>query len=172
VTDSTILGGRTMRAYVADWSRLGSGERPWTAGLGREVDALDVADLESEAAHDYELLGAHEHEQTVRDSQAPDGAGVIDGGRTHRRIERFVAQLPAGAPARCVVRLAGDDGTRVRVLANGTPVGLFDTTSEEDWVERPFDVPASVAAARTLIELRATGGDVETYHYWCTATAG
>ena len=30
VTDSTILGGVTMRAYQADWSALGSGEAPWT----------------------------------------------------------------------------------------------------------------------------------------------
>jgi hypothetical protein len=169
VTDSTILGGKTMRAYVADWSRLGSGEHPWTAGLGPAVDALDVADLVSEGAHDYELLGAHDHEQTVRESQAPDGAEVIDGGRTHRTIERFVVHLPAGAPARCIVRLSGNDGTRVRILANGSPVGLFETTSEDDWVERTFDVPAGIAAARTLVELRTAGGEVETYHYWCTS---
>jgi hypothetical protein len=168
VNDSTILGGKTMRAYVADWSRLGTGEHPWTPHLGREVDALDVADLVSEAAHDYELLGAHDHEQTVRDSATPDGADVIDGGRTHRTIERFVAHLPAGAPARCVVRLAGPDGIRVRVVANGEPAGSFDTTSDDDWIERTFDIPAGAAAARTLIELRAAGGDLETFHYWCT----
>jgi hypothetical protein len=168
VNDSTILGGKTMRAYVADWSRLGTGEHPWTPHLGREVDALDVADLDSEAEHEYELLGAHDHEQTVRDSTTPDGAESIDGGRTHRTIERFVAHLPAGAPARCVVRLAGRDGTRVRVVANGVAVGSFDTTSDDDWIERSFDIPAGAAAARTHVELRASGGDLETFHYWCT----
>ena len=51
VTDSTILGGQTMRAYEADWSLLGSGEVPWTPAVARSiVDAVDVADLESEAA--------------------------------------------------------------------------------------------------------------------------
>jgi hypothetical protein len=94
---------------------------------------------------------------------------VIDGGRTRRTMERFVLHLPAGAPARCIVRLAGNDGTRVRILADGKLVGSFDTTTDDDWLERRFDIPAGVAAPRTLIELRTAGGDIETYHYWCTA---
>jgi hypothetical protein len=170
VTDSTILGGRTMTAYVADWSSLGTGERPWTRVEGDIVDTLDVADLESEKAHAYELLGAHDREQTVRDGTAPGGTRMVDGGRTHRTIERFTLSLRAGAAARCVVRLAGHEGTRVRILADGRPAGSFDaeaTDDEDDWVERTFDVPAEAASPRTPIEVRAAGGDIETYHYWC-----
>src|SRR5262249_41619135 len=53
VTDATILGGQTMRAYVADYTRLGSGDLPWSRS-GHVVDELDVADLESEASHAYD----------------------------------------------------------------------------------------------------------------------
>jgi hypothetical protein len=169
VTDSTILGGQTMRAYVADWSSLGTGEKPWTPGLGRVVDALDVADLESEKEHEYELLGAREGEQTVRDGMAPDGSGVVDGGRSRRTVERFIVHLRSGTPARCVVRLAGRDGTTVRVFANGESVGTFDASSEGDWAERTFDVAARLSSERTPIELRVAGGSIDTFHYWCGA---
>ncbi len=169
VTDSTILGGPTMTAYVADWSRIGTGEAPWTTGLGAVVDAVDVADLESEAEHGYELLGAREGDQTVREGTSPDGVDVVDGGRTRRSAERFAVHLRPGAAARCVVRLAGSEGTTVYVRAGGHSAGSFDAASEDDWVERAFDVPADVASAQTPIELRTAGGTIETYHYWCAA---
>jgi hypothetical protein len=169
VRDATILGGQTMRAYIADWSNLGTGEKPWTRDVGTVIDVLDVADLESEAEHGYELLGAHEGEQTVHEGTSPAGDGVVDGGRTNRRVERFVAHLRPGSAARCVVRLAGPEGTRVRVLAGGETVGAFDAASDDDWVERSFDVPAATAGERTPIELRAVGGEIDTFHYWCAS---
>src|SRR5690606_13306584 len=80
VTDATILGGQTMRVSTARWDHLGTGERPWTA-MTTLHDAVDVADLESEAAHGYALLGARDGEQTVREDSAPNGDVVVDGGR-------------------------------------------------------------------------------------------
>src|SRR5260370_42317037 len=100
VTDSgrTILGGEAMRAYVADWSKLGSGELPWTA-FGQIVDAIDVADLESESDHAYELVGANDNEQIVREGLSPAGAPVLDRGRAQRRPERLFSPLaPRTAP--------------------------------------------------------------------------
>jgi hypothetical protein len=169
VTDATILGGGTMIAYVADWTSLGSGEKPWTQGLGEATDTIDVADLESEAEHEYELLGAGEREQVAQEGSAPDGSSVVDGGRSQRSIDRFVAHLVPGAPARCIARLASRVDTGVRVLANGEPVGAFDVRGDADWVERAFEVPAKTATARTSIELRAVGAPITTFHYWCTS---
>lgn len=166
VTDSTILGGRTMRVFVADWSALGSGELPWSTSEA-VVDALDVADLESEASHSYELYGAHEREQTIMEGTSPRGATVVDGGRTRRVLDRFVAHLGRGALARGIVRIQGRSAARVRVLANGEPVGAFDLDDDDDdWSEQAFDVPASVASERTRIELYVEGGAVTTFHYW------
>jgi hypothetical protein len=168
VTDSTILGGRTMRAYVADWSALGSGERPWSSP-DAVVDALDVADLESEAAHDYQLLGARDGEDVVREGSSPSGARVVDGGRTQRTIERFAVRLPAGVGARGIVRLAGRPGTTVSVGARGAAVAEFTLGETDDWTEQAFDLPAASGPGRTSIELRTEDGPVTIYHYWFVA---
>ncbi len=167
VTDATILGGQTMRAYVADWSKLGSGEEPWTrSGASHVVDTLDVADLESEEDHDYELLGARDGEETAHEGASPDGAIVVDGGRTQRWIERFTAHLPPGAAVRGIVRLDGPPGTHVQILANGQPIGSFELGDDDDWVERTFDIPAGMGGERSTLELRADGGAMTTFHYW------
>jgi hypothetical protein len=166
VTDSTILGGRTMRAYVADWSSLGSGERPWST-TAPTIDVVDVADIDSERAHSYELLGARDREESLKDGAAPGGAPVVDGGRTRRVLERFMAHLRAGVGAHGIVRIEGSAGAQVWILANGEPVGAFDLGEDDDeWSERSFDVPAGVARDPTRIELRVGGGAVTTYHYW------
>jgi hypothetical protein len=165
VTDATILGGQTMRAYEADWSKLGSGEAPWTPAAGPVIDALDVADLVSESSHAYELLEAHEGEQVAHEGMTPEGAEIVDGGRTRRTVERFVAHLRPGAAARCIVRLEGAAEAQVRVLANGEPIAAFGLEGLDDWQERMFDVPQSTAGERTSIELRFSGG-VTTFHYW------
>jgi hypothetical protein len=167
VTDSTILGGTTMRAYVADWSKLGTGERPWTEiGTSEVLDTLDVADLESESEHHYELLGAREGEEDAHEGLSPDGATVLDGGRTGRTVERFTARLPAGTAAHGIVRLLGKSGTHVDVLANDRTVASFSLEDDEDWVERTFDIPAGEGGERTAVELRTDGHPIATYHYW------
>lgn len=163
----TILGGETMVAYVADWSKLGTGEHPWTAGAGTPLDTLDVADLESEAEHSYALLGARENEQAAHEGLDPSGATVVDGGRVRRMAESFEVHLPAGAETTCIVRLQGGPNTSVKLFANGQPLGAIDAGGEDDddWVERRVDVPASAAGARTRIEVRASR-PITTYHYW------
>jgi hypothetical protein len=165
VTDSTILGGTTMRAYVADWSKLGTGEKPWTPPGGDVVDTLDVADLDSEASHEYELLGARDGEEIAHEGISPDGATVVDGGRTRRTVERFLAYLPQGVPVRGIVRIDGKAGTRVDVIANQRPAGTFELGEEEDWMERTFEIPPSSGRGPSKIELRAQG-TITTFHYW------
>jgi hypothetical protein len=91
---------------------------------------------------------------------------IVDGGRTRRTRESFVALLRPGLAARGIVRLDGPSGTRVRALANGQPIGEFDVGDDEDWVERTFEIPASVASERVRIELRVDEGAVTTFHYW------
>jgi hypothetical protein len=172
VLDATILGGPTMVAYVADWSRLGSGERPWTQA-GAILDAVDVADLQSEEEHAYELLGAHDGEQVVRDGLSPAGDEVVDGGRTMRLRERFTVRVPPSG-ARGILRFEALPKTSVRVTVDGRPAGTLDA-GDDGWVERGFDVPASAATAARA----AAGGarrievtsdaPINTYHYWFSA---
>ncbi|HEY1691426.1 MAG TPA: hypothetical protein VGG39_04670 [Polyangiaceae bacterium] len=165
VLDSSILGGTTMSAYVADWSLLGTGEAPWTKPAGAVLDALDVADLESEAAHGYELLGARENEEVAREGTTPEGADVVDGGRTRRTFERFTMRVPVRAPARCIVRLDASEGTRAWVTVNGRPAAQIDAGTADGWEEQTFDVPATDAGERASFEVRFSGA-VTTFHYW------
>jgi hypothetical protein len=171
----SILGGDTMIAYVADWSTLGSGERPWSAPDAQIVDAVDVADLESEAAHEYALFGAQEGHDLVHDGTSPDGTRVVDGGRSRRWRESLVMHAPDGASLRLVVRFENPSGTVLRVLAGGEPVGDLDCSEETDWCERAVDIPARLAGPRTRIDVVVSGdGDAgaTVFHYWGLKTIG
>jgi hypothetical protein len=163
VTDSSILGGTTMRAYVANYELLGSGEAPWTP-LGPIVDAVDVADLESEAEHRYQLLGARDFSEIAGAGVAPDGRTVVDGGRRERHRERFVVRLHPGERTRAVLRAAVAVATPVRVEAGGKEIGLI-LIDPGGWVETSFEIPPDLAKAETPIELVA-GGELTTFHYW------
>ena len=165
VTDSSILGGQTMAVYEADYSRLGSGELPWTR-IGPVVDALDVADLESEAAHGYELLGAEDGEEIITTQASPEGATVIDGGRRERHRERFRV---SGEVTRGVVRFAATEATRVQVIVNGRTVSSF-AASAGAWSEAKFALPARGKTGATVVELVPDGGTLTTYHYWFDAS--
>ena len=165
VTDSTILGGQSMRAYEADFSLLGSGEAPWTEADGRLLDAVDVADLDSETAHAYELLGARDGEEAVKSEVSPAGHLVIDGGRTRRSAERFVVKLDAGKAARGLVRVEASADGPVDVVVGGRIIATLPLTTDT-WLERAFDVPADLAKGETTVELRAHGALLTVYHYW------
>lgn len=164
VTDSTILGGQTMRASEARWDHLGTGERPWTA-LATIHDALDVADLESEAAHGYELFGAREGEQTASEGNAPDGAIVLDGGRTHRSRDAFVADLPRGGELVGVARVESATPTALSVRVANRDVARI-AIPDGPWVEVTFAIPPDARGERTAIEVSADGAPFTSYHYW------
>jgi hypothetical protein len=163
VTDSTILGGGTMVAYEADYTQLGSGEEPWTK-LGAPVtDSLDVADLDSEATHHYELLGAADGEEILTEGMTPDGTTIVDGGRRERRRERFRVSLGAPGPALGVVRLETSADTVVSVTVDGRDVGRLLATAGP-WQEVRFAAPH--VAQEPTVELVADAGTLTTYHYW------
>jgi hypothetical protein len=164
VTDASIVGGATMRAHLADYTLLGSGEAPW-GQIGKVVDAIDVADLESEAEHRYELLGARDGDEIAGFGPAPDGHPLVDGGRTMRTHERFVAHLRPGEKTRGVVRLEASVPTRVRVLVGGREVALFEVEPAA-WTEAIFNVPAERARGETPIEIVTDGGALTVFHYW------
>ncbi len=169
VTDSSILGGQSMVVYEADYSLLGSGERPWTpvARDAKVLDALDVADLDSERRHAYELLGARDGEEVVTHGAAPDGRVVADGGRRERARDRFhVHAGTAKTPVLAVARLAASEPTRVDVLVNGKQTATF-AAYPGDWTEEAFLLPELPADA--TVEVVPDSGRLTTYHYWFLA---
>ncbi len=166
VTDSSILGDQIMRVHEARWDHLGTGERPWTTEQ-RIEDSVDVADLESEAAHAYELLGARDGEQIAEQDTSPDGAIVVDGGRSRRGRERFEMRFPAGRAAHGVGRIRPDQHLVLHVLVEHHEV-LAQPIDAGGWTEIAFDVPAELARDRTAIEVIAVGSTFTSFHWWAT----
>lgn len=160
VPGATILGGETMIAYDADYSRLGSGARPLTPKYDDAllVDELDVADLESEAEHHYALFDA-----TALDDIALEQDGAMDGGRRERWREHFELTLPPAGTL--VLRVASDAATE---LVTRTPGGELGAVSLEPgaWQELALVLPANAAKGRSEVQVEARGARFTSLHYW------
>jgi hypothetical protein len=175
VTDSTILGGQIMRAYEARWDLLGSGELPWTPH-GAIVDTVDVADLESEAEHRYELLGARDGEEAAEEGNVPNAADarrIVDGGRTQRTRERFVVKLPRDQKLAAIarVRVAGENPSMtLDVKVSGRSIGKA-TAEPGAWTELEVELPADVVKEdATVVDVTATGAPFTSFHWWFAKT--
>jgi hypothetical protein len=160
VSGASILGGETMVARDADYSRLGSGARPVVKVHDPALleDELDVADLESESAHGYALFDA-----TALDNVAVDCGDVLDGARAQRARERFELRLAPGG--RFVARLGSVGSVGVSVRAAGAPLGTWQLAAETGQ-EVELEVPARFENARATVELEARGGTFSALHYW------
>jgi hypothetical protein len=169
VTDQSILGGATMIAYEARWDAIGSGDRPvLVAGTGRLVDEVDVADLESEAAHGFALAGAREVDDRAQWLEAPDGSDlrIAEGGRFSRVRDEMVLRAEPGKAARLVARAAAEEATTLTVRAGERVLGTVDLPGGT-WAEREVAVPADVAAASTRVAIEAPpGATFASFHYW------
>ena len=166
VSGATILGGETMVAYDADYSRLGSGRLPHAVPHDERalLDELDVADLESEHEHGYALFDAVALENVVLDE-----SGVLDGGRSNRTHERFQIRLAQGG--RLVARLASRAHLELRVQAAGAPFGVFELAPGA-WQELEIRVPRSYAGAgATTVSIDANGEPFTALHYWSYRSA-
>lgn len=168
VTDSTILGGTTMIAYEADYSRLGLGELPLKAPPGRLVDTLDVADLESEAAHGYDVRAslAAESDVVVFDEDLDDGKTIYDGGRNRRSRDVFRLRLPSGG-ARLVARWASQLGTGLAIEVDGKLVDRVEIPPS-GWSEHTFEIdrPNTGEATATIEVAAKDGRTFGSLHYW------
>lgn len=163
VPESTILGEHTMYVHEADYSLLGSGERPWSS-VGDVLDEVDVADLESEAAHGYQLFGAAEGEQIPHEGHSDLGEIILDGGRSNRTHERFVLNFPSDVPIILVARVAANSETLLHLRLNGVelasapaPVGA--------WGEIYFHAQFK-ASGKTTIDIVSDGPRFSSFHYW------
>ncbi|MFZ5895273.1 MAG: hypothetical protein ACOY0T_29725 [Myxococcota bacterium] len=162
VPGASILGGQRMVAYVADYSLLGSGESPRLAEVRdwKLIDRLDVADLESERAHNYQLLGGNQRQNYVARS-----GESLDGARAERQRDDFdLLVAPRGA---LVLRVAADASTtlRVRVGTHNVKVDLPPTS----WHEALVELPSELAAGRRPVTIQSEGGRFTSLHYFSLA---
>jgi len=163
VTGATILGDPTKTAYRARYTALGSAALPTFGGALSPVpiDTLDIADLQSEAAHRYELFRA-----TQTDNVAlQDAQGRVDGARQARTWERFELRLAPGG--KLVARLRTRAATSLRIEIDASPVGTFDLSGDLAWEEAQLELPSRVPSGRRTVEIEAPDGTSFTsLHYW------
>ncbi|MCA9632439.1 MAG: hypothetical protein KC766_32525 [Myxococcales bacterium] len=134
VWGASILGAPEMVALETRFDLLGTGAAP--PSPGKLVDELDVCDLESEAAHDYQLFYAHEGTNAVRVH-----GDRADGGRTYRSLEQFDLKLSPGGVL--WMRGGAEWPLTLKVLVDGTEVGKLQLEGfewEESWVRLPSDL--------------------------------
>jgi hypothetical protein len=156
----TILGGTKMAVFVAEYDVLRSGERPLDARFAAKtpLDVLDVADMDDEATHGYELFDATDMEDVVVADHAH-----ADGARLARAVDAFslrvapggtvVARLGAAVPTTVVVRIDG-------VVAARVPLGVGG------WEEVTVPVPAGGGPRKAALRLEAEGSAFASLHYW------
>lgn len=162
VQGATILGGTTMVAHVADYSALGSGAHPLIdkAAGKKTVDVLDVADLDSEAAHHYRLYWA---EQADDVAQGTPG-GHVDGARKRRALDTFTLKLSPGGLL--VARCGASQAMKLSVRIDGHRVGTF-ALQGYGWEEPWLALPADLSAGAHRIDIAAPRGRAFTsMHYW------
>ncbi|HTQ06640.1 MAG TPA: hypothetical protein VMI54_22445 [Polyangiaceae bacterium] len=165
VAGATILGGETMVAYDADYTLLGSGSRPLERHPddGLLIDEIDVADLESEAAHAYDLDDA-----LAAFDVALEDAGAMDGARRERRLDAFDCELAPGGTL--VLRVSSEGESELSVTAGGSALGRV-TVEPGAWRELTVAIPADSPRARARVEVRAHGARFTSLHYWSYARA-
>lgn len=158
VYGATILGGPVMVACRADYWSLGSGAKPkLDVGSRRPVDELDVADLESEAAHDY-VLGA----ASAQDNVVEVRAAIADGGRARRYREAFRLQLERDGLL--VVRLSAEQPANVTLSVGGRVVA---TTAVPAQALQELSLPLPPSLANGPQDLTFVSDQPLTLlHYW------
>jgi hypothetical protein len=155
----TILGGYTMAAYRASYELLGSGARPTDTEQGQSpLDALDVADVDDEAAHGYALLDATKETDVV-----VAGSDRADGARLKRHRDAFTLRLAPGGTL--VARWGSAGPTRLRVSVDRTIIAEPTLTSGQ-WQELSIDIPRTVTPATHAIQVDAIDADFDSLHYW------
>jgi hypothetical protein len=158
VDGATILGGPLMVACLANYESLGSGAKPSIEVTSRRLlDELDVADLDSEAAHHYALLPATAAEDVVESL-----GDRVDGGRSGRLREQFRLRVePQGL---LVIRLSTASAAHVRLTLSGRPVSVAPVAAgrfQELAIELPRDIPAGIATV-----VLSSSQPLTLLHYW------
>jgi hypothetical protein len=157
---ATILGGATMVACMADYSRLGSGERPSLVEFWSRTarDTLDVADLDSEAAHGYALLPARQADNVMLSNGV-----VLDGARLFRNRESFRLDLAPGG--RLVARLGAEQPLTVTLRIGGRPIESW-AVARPDFEDHVLSLPANLPKGLAEVEISAESGSFSALHYW------
>jgi hypothetical protein len=153
----TIAGGATMIIAKLKPEVLDAAERLPPLAPGEKVlDLLDVSDLESEAAHQYQFddrLPWAGRANTILNGNLPDGTHIVEGARRHQQPESFILQNAKRA-TRLVARLGWSAGPLwLKVTAGGKTVDWkLPPIAEDTWQEVGIPVESSSDSLEVRIE--------------------
>jgi hypothetical protein len=165
VTDQSILGGVTMVVHEARYDRLHRGDRPEKPVAGLLLDEVDVADLESEEEHGYDVRvgGGTEADNLVRSTVTDLGEERNDGGRGKRARDQFRMKTPTGAGV-LVARWGAPSGAELSVRVGGREVGKIEVEPVR-WVEHEIPVRGPGGEAQVEV-IPVDGRPFTSMHYW------
>lgn len=178
LVDNTICGDRLKQVYRIDWRLAHSGDWPvQRVELIRDfgmtvVDTVDVADLASEAAHDYAWFDTFRDRLREFPSGTPQGAVAMDGGR---RISRGESMRVRARPGQWLVMLMRTEGERedtLDVAVNGRSAGtLARPRLAGSFFEPLLQIPDSLVVDSlltiTVLSRQSAASDgYSSYHYW------
>lgn len=158
--EATILGGSTLRLYQADYRALGSASSPQELTTQWQVvDELDVADLESEHAHDYRVLPS-----SVLDNRVYGDRSAADGGRGARNVDHFTLTL--SGQCALALRVYSSDPIELR-LQVGDAEQVLPVGAEQPWSERRIELPSASCSGRAAVRITGEGNaQFSALHYW------
>jgi hypothetical protein len=161
--NASILGGTLMVLHEADYSSLRSAERPLNR-LDLDIgDRLDVADLESEQAHQYQLLDASQ-----ANNQIESYGSAVDGVRRGRSLDRF--RLDLEGATNLMARLSAPATCELEVRSGNLTLGSFELTADA-WQEPSLSLPEKARNRSTELEVRSLGNcTFGAMHYWAVAS--
>ncbi len=175
------IAGSPLDLFAANWSGAKAGHVPGPATLQdlgglRLVDRVDVADLRSEAQHEYRLrLLPGESAGPIR-FLPPPGADypIADGGRLVTDSEEMtLSGLTPGRPAVLVMRGVGNISAMVRFDdAQAVPLRARATGDGSQWTEAILRIPGSHlrGSSARLVVTASDGaykeGGYGAFHYW------
>jgi hypothetical protein len=174
VRGNVICGGAEKVVYRANWSLLGTGQRPRSQRPGEIlVDEIDIADLVSERQHDYRFPTPQGGwtdmrvlpDPEVRERDLWDAGRRIPGGRP----ETFrLRNIPPGRPLRLVLRTVLDQPSRLEVAIEGK-ARLLSSPRAEGWQELSVEIPAEEVRSELQVSLTPREGEWVNYHVWALA---
>ena len=170
---NVICGGYEDVLYRADWHLLGSGENARSIPLGLRVrDSVDIADLLSEADHDYHFNAPVSGwtDMKILPDPADERSDMLDGGRMLRpgSSERMrLGGLDPGRGAWLVVRSAPAGRADVVVRVAGKDLATLHWTPGERWVEENVEIPGASVTSDIDVELANRGpSEFVDFHVW------
>jgi hypothetical protein len=165
IADNRTCGEAEKVLFQARWDVAHSGDQPLLAHAGTIVDEVDVADLESERAHEY---ATDRPSRTIYRRERCQGSWVSEGGRVMHVFERMRVTLAPGREAHLVWRTDAWQPARVRVLVDGRVAARTALSEVRAFVEPEVTLPATLmtrARPEIRVELEEPG-EMSTFHYW------